>query len=142
MTNRALNNNKLQSAGSNTKARIRIPRKLLAECEKLEKMFLDTISKDWPDDLSKAIRDHNDKYGSAELKAFEQYLSRTGDEGELREKDGSYILDQDGYRKQDWKNSEDGFLRDSKGNQIYYKDGSPIPNIEMPDCIRKMYEEE
>ena len=44
--------------------------------------------------------------GSEELKAFEQYSSRTGDEGELRDKDGSFICDEEGWPHQDWKNSK------------------------------------
>jgi hypothetical protein len=80
--------------------------------------------------------------GSEELKAFEQYSSRTGDEGELRDKDGSFICDEEVWPHQDWKNSKDGYLRDSKENRIFYKDGTPVPIIKMPELVRKMYEEE
>ena len=120
------------------------PRKL----EEERKRIFYEVMKLFPDDeiqwdeLDKAFKDYTDKYGSEEAKAFYYYNRRFGDEGELYDIDGSFIQDKDGCVIQDWECNEDGYLRDGKGNRIYYKDGSPVTNIIMPDVIRKLYIEE
>jgi hypothetical protein len=85
---------------------------------------------------SKPIFVYHRKYGM--MKTNLQFR----DEGELRDKDGSFICDEEVWPHQDWKNSKDGYLRDSKENRIFYKDGTPVPIIKMPELVRKMYEEE
>lgn len=120
-----------------------IPEIVLAEREKLFKEAFDSTPDDCSgDELIRAYHELIEQFGSPELKAFEVYSSRFGDEGELLEKDGSYLLSKKGTCIQDWYNTEDGFLRDKDGNKVFYKDGTPVPNIEMPEIIQRLYDEE
>ncbi|MBP3870363.1 MAG: hypothetical protein J6E46_05255 [Faecalicoccus sp.] len=121
-----------------------IPRKVEEEYKKI----FDEVLKILPDDenqncdFSKVFNEYLEKYGSTEAKAFNTYMNRVGDEGEICDIDGSCILDKNGHWIQDWECHKDGYLRDSEGNNIYYKDGSRVPNIIMPDVIRTLYIEE
>jgi len=54
------------------------------------------------------------------------YCSRHGDEGELYDKDGRFLIAKNGYPIQDWEISPDHRIVDASGNQLYYSDGEPI----------------
>lgn len=127
----------------------RIPKKIQDEDERLLPFVLEKVTNSNKDEkatrkdvLEAAIEEVIEKYGSPERKAFHAYCKRIGDEHQLCEKDGRNMLDKNGDMIQTWNNSEDGFVRDRYGNKIYYKDGTPVPNVELPEIIRRLYDEE
>lgn len=121
-----------------------VPKKIKIEKQILLNIFYKQLPEDI-DDISEIMRlkkEFNRKYASKEYIAFLEYSDRTGDEGQLCDKEGGYILRKDGRPIYHWENNEDGFVRDENGEMIYYKDGTPVPNIIMPAVIEQMYEEE
>ncbi|MBR5546918.1 MAG: hypothetical protein IKU70_08035 [Clostridia bacterium] len=54
------------------------------------------------------------------------YNSRCGDESELYDYDGTYLIGESGYPIQRWDISDDHRIVDETGKQIYYSNGEPI----------------
>ena len=54
------------------------------------------------------------------------YNSRCGDECELYDCDGTFLIGQSGYPIQRWDISDDHRIVDEAGEQIYYSNGKPI----------------
>ena len=67
-----------------------------------------------------------ESHASEELKLWEKYSLFTGDEGQLRDKDGGFLLDKQGNWIQDWIADENGYLSDLNGNPILYSDGERV----------------
>ena len=77
---------------------------------------------------------------SDEMKAWQKYSLFLGDEGELRDKDGSKLLDKDGQWIQERSVDNEGGLLDSKGRPIYYNDGTVITYY-IPDSGEAYWED-
>ena len=120
-----------------------VPKKVEDEWEKLAALAFEIVSdEDEEGAFGRALQEVTEKYGNPEVKAFNAYCDRLGDENQLRDKDRSYIENQDGHWIQEWGNSEDGFVRDKNGNRVYYRDGTPVPNVEWPEIIQRLHDEE
>lgn len=81
--------------------------------------------------LDKKIKDYIDAHASPLLYEWRKVSARHGDEGELCDKDGSFLRTADGYPIQGWKISDDKRIVDENGNQLYYSDGTPIMAKQM-----------
>ena len=120
-----------------------VPKKVEDEWERLLPIIFEIRSDSDEEDAQKRTIDYViEEYGSPEAKAFHAFCQRVGDENQVLEKDGSYLCDNSGAWIQEWSNFDDGFIRDRHGNMIYYKDGTPVPNIEWPEIIQRLSEEE
>ena len=64
---------------------------------------------------------------------YEYYNSRCGDEGELYDCDGTFLIGERGYPIQRWEISNDHRIVDETGEQIYYSNGEPILAKKMSD---------
>jgi len=79
------------------------------------------------------------------LRQFQKYhYGRSGDECQLLDKDGSYLIGENGYPIQDWDISSDKRIVDRNGNQIYYSDGTPIlakkMSIELYEFLKREWD--
>ena len=81
-----------------------------------------------------------DAHASPILKIYMEYDRFCGDEGELCEKDGSFMMGEDGQRVQDWTIDDRGFCYDRNGKQLFYSDGSPVIKPEMPPELKPYFE--
>ena len=82
-----------------------------------------------------------DAHASPILKSYMEYDHFCGDEGELCEKDGSFMIDEDGYRIQDWTVDDQGHCYGRNGKQLFYSDGSPVIEPEMPSELKSYFED-
>ena len=82
-----------------------------------------------------------DAHASPILKSYMEYDHFCGDEGELFEKDGSFMIDEDGYRIQDWTVDDQGHCYGRNGKQLFCSDGSPVIEPEMPSELKSYFED-
>jgi len=66
------------------------------------------------------------EHASTLLKEWYSYRARSGDECELYDYDGSFLMNERGYPVQEWHISENHRIVDENENQIYYSNGKPI----------------
>lgn len=76
---------------------------------------------------------------SDEMKAWERFKSFCGDEGELCDKDGSYLLNKEGEYITEWDVDQNGFLIDKDGEFILYSDGTRVKEPD-PEDYKPFYE--
>ncbi len=103
-----------------------IPSNIENEFDTLEKAFFERHAGSGSDFGIDDLFEWVDQHSSEELKAWKEYSSFTGDEGQLLDKDGTSLLDEDGYWIQDWAVDDEGCLIDLKGAPLYYSDGTRI----------------
>lgn len=74
-----------------------------------------------------------DEHLSPLAKEFYRYRSRSGDENDLADINGGYVLEPNGYPVQEWQISKDKRIVDENGNQLYYSNGQPIMAQRLSD---------
>ena len=80
-------------------------------------------------------------HASPLLKLYMEYDSFCGDEAELLDKDGSRMLDENGFWIQEWTVDENGFCYDRfTGKQLFYSDSTPVIQREMPEELKPFFE--
>ena len=138
----------------------RMPRILEEEWEHLLDMHLAMASddaEDWPSEEEanrpltaeeeKEIREEFDRFlqehASDELRAYLRYCDRVGDEGEIKDEEGNYILNEKGFRIQEWSESADGYVIDDRTGKILRdRKGNPVIYPVLDARVEKMYEDE
>ena len=120
-----------------------VPEAFREEMERLVHDYFARFSKDeMNDDFDEA--DFNrwiDAHANPILKIYIEYDRFCGDEGELCEKDGSFMIGEDGYRIQGWTVDDQGFCYDRNEKQLFYSDGSPVIEPEMPPELKPFFED-
>lgn len=114
-----------------------IPENILEEGMKLLDEYMsqfteEQMEEDFDDD---DFHSFIDSHSSEEYKLWRKYESFTGDEGELLEKDGSFIIGKDGYAIQKWTVDDEGYLYDMQGNPIFYSDGERVKEQNREDFL-------
>lgn len=75
------------------------------------------------------------------LKLYMDYSSFSGDEGQLIDKNGGFMRDENGYPIQGWIVDEDRFCYDRyTGRQLFYSDGTPVIQPEMPPELKPYFQ--
>ena len=72
---------------------------------------------------------------SSLLKEFVEYASRKGDEGELRDVKGEFLLDKHGHTIQRWSIGSNKQIVDEGGNMLFYSDGAPVMAKKLSDML-------
>ena len=90
----------------------------------------------WYEKLQRYMMAH----ASPILKLYLEYDSFSGDEGELVDRDGSFMRDENGYPIQDWTVDENRFCYDRyTGKQLFYSDGTPVIKPQMPPELKPYF---
>ena len=107
---------------------------------------VDGMSDEQAEEILGELRDRCWSYVNEHLsplaKEFRQYRSRSGDENELADINGGYVLKSNGYPVQEWRISEDKRIVDENGDQLYYSNGQPILAKRMSDELITLLIEE
>ena len=115
--------------------RMYIPPSIEDESNKLWDLYQDSLQERRKEFDLADMKEWMSSHKSDEMKAWQKYSSFLGDEGELRDKDGSKLLDEDGYWIQEWSVDNEGGLLDSKGRPIYYNDGTRVRERKREDYM-------
>jgi len=91
------------------------------------------------------VHDYVQEHRSLLLAEFcEYYSGRDGDEGQLRDKDGSFLISEQGYPIQGWEITSDHRIVDRNGKQLFYSDGEPIlakqMSVELFNFLKKNWD--
>ena len=112
-----------------------IPPSIEDESNKLWDLYQDSLKKRRKEFVLTDLMEWMSSHESDEMKAWDKYSSFQGDEGELLDKDGSKLLDEEGYWIQEWSVDDEGGLLDSKGHPIYYNDGMRVKERNREDFM-------
>ena len=93
------------------------------------------------DSIMKGLLPWMMEHASPLLKLYLEYDSFCGDEGQLLDRDGSAMRDEDGFWVQEWIVDENGFCFDrTTKKQLFYSDGTPVIQRGMPPELKSYFE--
>lgn len=114
--------------------------------EEVERLFEDFFAnhngndEDGKNDFSMEFHKYLIQNLSPVANEFYEFYNKIGDEGQLCDIAGGYVLNSNGDTVQEWQIDKDGYFTDVKGERLYYSDGIPVMAKYMSDELAAFLE--